>query len=235
MGQQVCLAVAAAPDLELVASVDLGDDLGAVTAAGVQVLVDFTHPDVVMDNLRFAIENGLHAVIGTTGFTSERLETVRGWLAAQPSVGVVIAANYGIGAVLSMRFAELAAPYFESAEIIELHHPAKVDAPSGTSTRTAELIAAARSAAGMAPMPDATSTGRPGARGADVDGVRVHSIRASGLVAHQEVLFGTTGETLTIRHDSLDRSSFMPGVLLAVRGVADRPGLTLGLDPLLGL
>lgn len=235
MGQQVCLAVEAATDLELVASIDLGDDLAAAAAGGVQVLVDFTHPDVVMDNVRFAIENGLHAVIGTTGFTAERLDTVRGWLAEHPSVGVVIAANYGIGAVLSMRFAELAAPYFESAEIIELHHPAKADAPSGTSTRTAELIAGARAAAGMAPMPDATSTGRPGARGADVDGVRVHSIRAAGLVAHQEVLFGTTGETLTIRHDSLDRSSFMPGVLLAVRGVAARPGLTLGLDPLLGL
>jgi 4-hydroxy-tetrahydrodipicolinate reductase len=235
MGQQVCLAVDASPDTELVAALGRGDSLSAVTEAAAQVLVDFTHPDAAMDNLRFALDSDLHAVIGTTGFTDPRLVTVSEWLAAKPGLGVLIAANFGIGAVLSMKFAQLAARYFESAEVIELHHPAKADAPSGTATRTAQLIAAARAEAGLGPSPDATSTGLPGARGAEVDGVRVHSIRASGLVAHQEVLFGSEGETLTIRHDSLHRSSFMPGVLLAVRQVGQRPGLTIGLDPLLGL
>lgn len=235
MGQQVCLALQAAPDTELVAAIGRGDALSAATEAGAQVLVDFTHPDAAMDNLRFAVDSGLHAVIGTTGFTEQRLATVAGWLAAEPGLGVLIAANFGIGAVLSMRFAQLAAPYFESVEVIELHHPAKADAPSGTATRTAQLVAAARAEAGLGPSPDATSTGLPGARGADVDGIRVHSVRASGLVAHQQVLFGAEGETLTIRHDSMHRSSFMPGVLLAVRQVGQRPGLTIGLDPLLGL
>ena len=178
---------------------------------------------------------GRHAVVGTTGFTAERLDTVRGWLAGKPDLGAVIAPNFGIGAVLSMRFAQLAAPYFESAEVIELHHPDKADAPSGTAIRTAQLIAESRQAAGLGEPPDATSTGLAGARGADVDGIRVHAVRAAGLVAHQEILFGTRGETLTIRHDSLDRTSFMPGVLLAVREVVHRPGLTVGLDPLLGL
>jgi 4-hydroxy-tetrahydrodipicolinate reductase len=235
MGQQVCKATVAAPDLDLVAMVDIGDWLFSVADADTQVIVDFTHPDVVMDNLRFAIDNDIHAVVGTTGFTDEKLDTLRTWLADKPDLGIIVAPNFGIGAVLSMKFAELAAPYFESAEIVELHHPDKVDAPSGTATLTAHLIAAARKGAGLPPMPDATSTGVDGARGADIDGVRVHAIRATGLVAHQEVLFGTEGETLTIRHDSLHRSSFMPGVLLAVRQVASRPGLTVGLDPLLGL
>ena len=235
MGQQVCKAAVAAADLDLVAMVDIGDWLFSVADADAQVVVDFTHPDVVMDNLRFAIDNDIHAVVGTTGFTDERLDTVRSWLEEKPGIGVIIAPNFGIGAVLSMRFAELAAPHFESAEIIELHHPDKADAPSGTATRTAQLIAAARQRAGMSPMPDATASELPGARGADVVGVRVHAVRATGLVAHQEVLFGTEGETLTIRHDSLHRASFMPGVLLAVREVAKRPGLTVGLDPLLGL
>jgi len=232
MGRQVCAAVTAADDLALVAGLDADDPLDFADA---EVVVDFTHPDAVMDNLRTVIEQGRHAVVGTTGFTPERLATVRDWLADRPQVGVLIAPNFGIGAVLSMRFAELAAPYFESAEVIELHHPYKADAPSGTATRTAQLIAASRAAAGLGPSPDATSTELPGARGADVDGVRVHAVRAAGLVAHQEIVFGTEGETLTIRHDSLDRSSFMPGVLLAVRQVAGRPGLTLGIDPLLGL
>jgi len=235
MGQEVCRAVDAAADLDLVGMIDIGDWMFSLADADAQVMVDFTHPDVVMDNLRFAIDNDIHAVVGTTGFSGDKLETLRTWLAEKPELGVVIAPNFGIGAVLSMKFAQLAAPYFESAEIIELHHPGKADAPSGTATRTAQLIAEARSQAGMGEMPDATSAAVAGARGADIDGVPVHAVRVSGLVAHQEVLFGTEGETLTIRHDSLHRSSFMPGVLLAVREVGKRPGLTVGLESLLGL
>jgi 4-hydroxy-tetrahydrodipicolinate reductase len=235
MGAQVCKAVDAAGDLELVAMVDAGDWLFSVADAGAQVLVDFTHPDVVMDNVRFAVDQGLHAVVGTTGFTPDRLDTVRTWLADAPQLGVLIAPNFGIGAVLSMRFAQLAARFYESAEVIELHHPGKVDAPSGTAVHTAQLIAAARAEAGLAPPPDATSQSLDGARGADVDGVRVHAVRLAGMVAHQEILLGTEGETLSIRHDSLNRSSFMPGVLLAVRAIRSRPGLTVGLDPLLDL
>jgi 4-hydroxy-tetrahydrodipicolinate reductase len=233
MGRQVCQAVEQAPDLRLVAALDLDDPLTELADA--QVVVDFTHPDAVMANLEVVLGQGRHAVVGTTGFTAERLDTVRGWLAGKPDLGAVIAPNFGIGAVLSMRFAQLAAPYFSSAEVIELHHPDKVDAPSGTAIRTARLIAESRRAAGLGPSPDATSTGLDGARGAEVDGVRVHAVRLSGLVAHQEILFGAGGETLTIRQDSLDRSSFMPGVLLAVREVVRRPGLTVGLEPLLGL
>ncbi|MDG4802267.1 4-hydroxy-tetrahydrodipicolinate reductase [Micromonospora sp. WMMD980] len=233
MGMEVCKAVDAAPDLELVAAVDQGDDLAEVADAGAGVIVDFTTPDAVMDNLRWCVERGIHAVVGTTGFTGQRLDQVRGWLADRPGVGVVIAPNFGIGAVLMMQFAARAARHFESVEIVEQHHPRKLDAPSGTATHTARLIAAARAEAGLGPAPDATRDEVPGARGADIDGVRVHAVRATGLVAHQEVLFGTTGETLTIRHDSYDRASFMPGVLLAVREVARRPGLTVGLDALL--
>jgi len=234
MGQQVCTAVDAADDLELVAMVDAGDWLFSVADAGSQVLVDFTHPDVVMENLRFAIDQGIHAVVGTTGFTAERIETLREWLAEAPTpTNVLIAPNFGIGAVLSMRFAQLAARYYDSAEVIELHHPNKIDAPSGTALRTAEVIAAARRDAGLGAPPDATTQAREGARGADVEGVHVHALRVAGMVAHQEVVFGAVGETLTIRHDSLDRASFMPGVLLAVRQVAGRPGLTLGLEHLL--
>jgi 4-hydroxy-tetrahydrodipicolinate reductase len=229
----MCEAVRAAEDLTLSAEVDAGDALSLLTDSGTEVVIDFTHPDVVMDNLKFLIDNGIHAVVGTTGFTDERLDTVRSWLAAAPESAVLIAPNFAIGAVLSMHFAQKAAPYFESVEVIELHHPHKADAPSGTATRTARLIAEARK--GLPPNPDATSTGLEGARGADVDGVPVHSIRLTGLVAHQEVLFGTLGETLTIRHDSLDRTSFVPGVLLAVRQVAARPGLTIGIEPLLDL
>jgi 4-hydroxy-tetrahydrodipicolinate reductase len=231
MGRQVCDAVEGADDLELVAQVDIGDQLSSLVDAGAQVVVDFTHPDVVLDNLRFAIEHRLHAVVGTTGFTAERLAAVRGWLADIPGVGVLVAPNFGIGAVLAMQFAQVAARYFPSVEVVELHHPAKADAPSGTAGRIAQLIAAARE--GMPAPPDATSQALDGARGAEVAGVRVHSVRLAGLVAHHEILFGGDGETLTIRHDSLDRASFMPGVLLAVRGVRTRPGLTVGLEHLL--
>jgi 4-hydroxy-tetrahydrodipicolinate reductase len=233
MGLEVCKAVDAAGDLELVAMVDEGDRLSDASDAGAQVIVDFTTPDVVMDNLRWAVDQGINMVVGTTGFSEQRLGQVRGWLSGKPGVGVLIAPNFGIGAVLMMQFAARAARYFDSVEIIEQHHPRKLDAPSGTSAHTARLIAAARAEAGLGPMPDATKEEAPGARGTDVEGVRVHSVRAAGLVAHQEVLFGTQGETLTIRHDSLDRSSFMPGVLLAVRKVVGRPGLTVGLDALL--
>jgi 4-hydroxy-tetrahydrodipicolinate reductase len=233
VGTAMCAAVRAADDLTLTAEVDAGDPLAMFTGSGTDVVIDFTHPDAVMDNLKFLIGNGIHAVVGTTGFTDARIEQVRTWLAASPTTGVLIAPNFAIGAVLSMHFAQKAAPYFESAEVIELHHPQKVDAPSGTATRTAQLIAQARK--GLPPNPDATSTGLPGARGADIDGIPVHSVRVTGLVAHQEVLFGTMGETLTIRHDSLDRTSFVPGVLLAVRQIAQRPGLTIGIEALLDL
>ena len=233
MGAEVCRAVDAADDLELVAMVDQGDWLFNAADAAAQVVVDFTTPDVVMDNLHWCIDQGINAVVGTSGFSEQRLDRVRTWLSHKPEVGVLIAPNFGIGAVLMMQFAEKAARYFESVEIIEQHHPRKLDAPSGTAMHTAKLVAAARAETGRGPMPDATKEELGGARGADIDGVRVHSVRAAGLVAHQEVLFGTTGETLTIRHDSLDRASFMPGVLLAVRQVLTRPGLTIGLDSLL--
>lgn len=235
MGEQVCAAVDGAPDLELVARVDVDDPLDLLTDAGAQVVVDFTTPSAVMDNLQFAVAHGMHAVVGTTGMSADRLDTIGEWLAAAPGVGVLVAPNFGIGAVLSMRFAQVAARYFDSAEVVELHHPRKVDAPSGTAVRTAQLIAAARADAGMDPMPDATTQELPGARGADVDGVRVHAVRLAGLVAHQEILFGGEAEILTIRHDSLHRSSFMPGVLLGVRSVASAPGLTVGLEPFLEL
>lgn len=233
MGAQVCQAVTDAADLVLGSTLDVGDDLAG--AADCDVMVDFTHPDAVMDNLRWCIAHGVHAVVGTTGFTPERLAEVEQLLADQPSVGVVIASNFSIGAVLMMAFAERAARFVDSVEIIELHHPDKADAPSGTATTTAQRIASARAAAGLGPSPDATVHQVDGARGADLDGVHVHSVRLRGMVAHQEVLLGSVGETLTIRHDSFDRVSFMPGVLTAVRAVKNRPGLTLGIDELLGL
>lgn len=233
VGATMVAAVSAAGDLTLSAAVDAGDELSLLTDGDTEVVIDFTHPDVVMDNLKFLIDNGIHAVVGTTGFTAERLTQVRSWVEAKPGAAVLIAPNFAIGAVLSMHFAVQAAKFFESVEVIELHHPQKADAPSGTATRTAELIAEARK--GLPPNPDATSTGLPGARGADVNGVPVHSVRLAGLVAHQEVLFGTMGETFTIRHDSIDRTSFVPGVLLAVRRVAEFPGLTIGIEPLLDL
>ena len=235
VGTEVCKAVDAAADMELVAMVDAGDWMFNVADAGTEVVVDFTHPDVVMDNVRFCVDQGIHAVVGTTGFTEARLAQVRDWLAPKPDLGVLIAPNFAIGAILSMRFAAMAARFYESVEIVELHHSRKADAPSGTAARTAALIAAARAQAGMSLAPDATTSALPGARGADVEGVRVHAVRLTGLLAHQEVLLGTKGETLTIRHDTLDRSSFMPGVLLAVRSVLTRPGLTVGLEPLLDL
>jgi 4-hydroxy-tetrahydrodipicolinate reductase len=231
MGTEVCQAVDAADDLELVAMVDDGDWLFNVSDAGADVVVDFTTPDVVMDNLHWCVDQGINAVVGTSGFTDARLQRVRSWLAHKPDLGVVVAPNFAVGAVLMMDFAARAARYFESIEIVEMHHPRKIDAPSGTAVRTAEMIAAARD--GMPPMPDATKEEMAGARGSLVAGVRVHSLRATGLIAHQEVPFGAEGETLTIRHDSYDRKSFMPGVLLAVRKVVDRQGLTVGLGPLL--
>ncbi|WP_422748132.1 4-hydroxy-tetrahydrodipicolinate reductase [Mycobacterium sp. WMMD1722] len=233
VGATMVQAVEAADDLTYTVGVDADDPLSALVDSRTDVIIDFTHPAVVMDNLKFLIDNGIHAVVGTTGFTDERLEQVRSWLADKPESAVLIAPNFAIGAVLSMHFAQQAARFFESVEVIELHHPHKADAPSGTAARTAKLIAEARK--GMPPNPDATSTGLDGARGADVDGVPVHSVRLAGLVAHQEVLFGTQGETLTIRHDSIDRTSFVPGVLLAVRQIGQRPGLTVGLEPLLDL
>jgi 4-hydroxy-tetrahydrodipicolinate reductase len=198
-------------------------------------VVDFTHPDVVMDNLEFCIDHGIHAVVGTTGFDEERLETLRRWLSDAPEVGVLVAPNFSIGAILMMRFAATAAPFYESVEVVELHHPDKADAPSGTARRTAQLIAAARREAGSGPIPDATSSALDGARGADVDGVRVHGLRIRGLVAHQEVVLGGLGETLTIRHDSLDRASFTPGVLTGIRAIGSHPGLTVGLESFLDL
>lgn len=235
VGAEVCRAVELADDTELVARIDADDDLMSLVEAGAQAVVDFTHPDVVMANLEFCLAHGIHAVVGTTGFDEARLETLRGWLDAAPGTGVLIAPNFSIGAILMMRFAAEAAPFFESVEVVELHHPDKADAPSGTARRTAELIAAARRKAGNGPVPDATSTGLDGARGADVEGIRVHGLRIRGLVAHQEVILGGLGETLTIRHDSLDRASFTPGVLVGLRGIADHPGLTVGLEHFLDL
>jgi len=229
MGAEVVRAVEAAEDLDLVAAYDVGE---AVDLTQAEVAVDFTHPDAVMGNLRTCVEAGVHAVVGTTGFDAGRLDELRALLAGT-QVNVLVAPNFGIAAVLMMQFAAQAARFFDSVEIVELHHPGKADAPSGTARRTAELVAEARR--GMPPMPDATTTALDGARGADVDGVRVHAVRLAGLVAHQEVLLGGAGESLTIRHDSYDRASFMPGVLLGVRRVGARPGLTVGLEALLDL
>jgi 4-hydroxy-tetrahydrodipicolinate reductase len=233
VGSEVCRAVDRAEDLQLVAAVGSGETLDSLAVA--DVVVDFTRPDVVLDNLRWCIARGRHVVVGTSGFDDARLDEVQAALAHSPRVGVLVAPNFSIGAVLMMRFAAEAAPFYESVEIVETHHPDKADAPSGTSRHTAKLVAAARHEAGLGPSPDGTSTGLPGARGAEVDGVHIHALRARGLVARQEVLLGGSGETLTVRHDSTDRASFMPGVLLAVRAIADRPGLTVGLEHLLDL
>jgi len=237
VGSEVCAAVEAAEGLALVAALDAGDDLAALTDGGAEVAVDFTHPDAVMGNLAHCVEHGIHAVVGTTGFDEDRLGRLRALLADHPATGVLVAANFSIGALLMMRMAAAAAPHFASVEIVELHHPDKADAPSGTARRTAELVAAARREAGLEPAPDATSgaASLDGARGDDVDGVPVHALRVRGLVAHQEVVLGGVGETLTIRHDSLHRSSFTTGVLAAVRAVGDRPGLTVGLENLVDL
>jgi 4-hydroxy-tetrahydrodipicolinate reductase len=234
MGSEVRGAVGEADGLEVTAEVDQGDDRDVLT--GCDVVVDFTHPGAVMGNLQWCIGHGLDTVVGTSGFDGQRQAQVADWLAAAPGTRSLIVPNFSIGAVLMMRFAAQAARFFESAEVIELHHARKADAPSGTAARTAALISGAREAAGLGAPPDATRSSRPGARGAVVDDVHVHAVRLPGLVAHQEVLLGGHGETLTIRHDSLDRASFMPGVLLAVRQIGDLPpGLTVGLEPLLGL
>jgi 4-hydroxy-tetrahydrodipicolinate reductase len=230
MGAEVVKAVTNSSDLELVAQLDLGDSLEQLMTNKVQVVVDFTTPDSVMKNLDFLISNEIHAVVGTTGFDQGRIDSINSQLAKHPKVGVLIAPNFAIGAVLMMEFAAKAARYFESAEIVEMHHPAKVDAPSGTAARTAELMTEARKESAMKPMPDATKQSLDGARGSKVGDIPIHSIRAQGLVAHQEVLFGGVGETLTIRHDSLDRAGFMPGVLLGIRSIVKNPGLTHGLD-----
>ncbi|MEW2529980.1 4-hydroxy-tetrahydrodipicolinate reductase [Streptomyces sp. NPDC047071] len=235
IGSEAVRAVEAADDMELVAALGRGDKLETLVEAGAQVAVELTTPGSVMGNLDFCVRHGIHAVVGTTGWTDERLAQLRTWLDAAPGTGVLIAPNFSIGAVLTMKFAQLAAPYFDSVEVVELHHPHKADAPSGTATRTAQLIAEARRAAGSAPQPDATETALEGARGADVDGVRVHAVRLNGLLAHQEVLLGGEGETLTIRHDSLHHSSFMPGILLGARRVVETPGLTFGLEHFLDL
>ncbi len=232
MGREVVQAVEAASDLALAGAFDLGD---VVDLGDTDVAVDFTRADAVLPTVRRCVDNGVHVVVGTTGLDPEQLATIEGWLRPSPGIGVVVAPNFGIAAVLMMRFAAQAAPFFDSVEIVELHHAGKADAPSGTARRTAELIAAARCEAGSGPMPDATTTSVDGARGADIAGVRVHAVRLAGLVAHQEVLLAGSGESLTIRHDSYDRASFMPGVLCAIRGVSSRPGLTVGLEELMGL
>ena len=235
MGSESVKAISAADDLDLVASLDLGDSLDLLKSSGAQVVLDFTHPDSVMKNLEYAINSGINVVVGTTGFDGKRIEEVKALLDKNPQVGAIIAPNFGLGAVLMMQFAAKASTYFESVEIIELHHPEKADAPSGTATRTAELISDARAKAKKGAMPDKTSSGLAGARGAKVGDVPIHSIRLRGLVAHQEVLLGDQGETLSIRHDSIDRSGFMPGVLLALRSVSTRPGLTFGLENLMDI
>jgi 4-hydroxy-tetrahydrodipicolinate reductase len=235
MGSTSVQAIEATDDLEVVAQVDLGDELAAIAEAEAEVALDFTQPDVALDHVRWCIENKVHVVVGTSGFDDARIDEVRGLLGDVPKVGVLIVPNFSVGAVLMMRFAATAAPFFDSVEIIEMHHPDKVDAPSGTATRTAEGVADARRAAGSPPLPDATTSDPDGARGARIAGVPVHSVRARGFTASQEVVMGGLGETLTIRHDSHDRVSFMPGVLAALRAVADRPGLTVGLDAVLGL
>lgn len=235
VGEAVVAGVQEAEDLDLVAEIDRDDDLSALVDAGAEVIVDFTTPDAVMGNLEFCVSHGIHCVVGTTGFDKDRLAQVREWVEKAAGVGVLIAPNFAISAVLTMAFARQAARFFESAEVIEFHHPNKLDAPSGTAVHTAEGIAQARAEAGLGAQPDKTAQSLDGARGADVDGVRVHGVRMSGMVAHEEVIFGTQGQTLTIRQDSYDRTSFVPGVLVGVREVANRPGLTVGLDSYLGL
>jgi 4-hydroxy-tetrahydrodipicolinate reductase len=235
MGTEAAQAIDEAEDMDLVATVDAREWLFSIADAGSQVVVDFTHPAAVMEHIRFAIDHGIHAVVGTSGFTDERLDTIRQWLTAKPEIGVMVVPNFAIGAVLTTRFAREAARFFESAEVIELHHAGKADAPSGTAVATARAVGGVRKDAGLGDVPDATTLETEGARGATIDGIHVHSVRLPGLVAHQEVILGSAGETLTIRHDSLHRSSFMPGVLTAVRAVSGRPGLTVGLEQLLGL
>lgn len=235
MGSTSVAAIEATPDLELVAEVDLGERIEDVTAGRADVALVFTTPDVALEQVLWLVEQGVHAVVGTSGFDGQRIAAVEAAVAEHPGVGVLVVPNFSIGAVLMMRFAATAAPFFESVEVVEMHHPDKVDAPSGTATRTAELVAAAREEAGSAPLPDATTSDPLGARGARVQGVPVHSVRARGFVASQEVLLGGVGETLSLRHDSSTRESFMPGVVTALRHAGDRAGVTVGLDAVLGL
>ena len=230
MGAETVAAIESANDLTLSAALDLGDSLDQLVKTGTEVVVDFTHPDSVMKNLEFVINNGIHVVVGTTGFDDKKLSDLKNLLSKNPKVGALIAPNFGLGAVLMMQFSQKAAQYFESVEIIELHHANKVDAPSGTAIRTAELITDARKQSKKDAMPDASKTIIPGARGAKVGDVPIHSVRSHGYVAHQEVIFGDAGETLSIRHDSINRAGFMPGVLIGVRNVATHPGLTIGLE-----
>jgi 4-hydroxy-tetrahydrodipicolinate reductase len=230
MGAETVAAIESAADLTLSSALDLGDSLDQLIKSGTEVVVDFTHPDSVMKNLEFAISNGIHIVVGTTGFDDKKLSELKNLLSKNSKVGALIAPNFGLGAVLMMQFSEKAAKYFESVEIIELHHANKVDAPSGTAIRTAELITDARKQSKKGAMPDASKTIIPGARGAKVGDVPIHSVRSHGYVAHQEVIFGDAGETLSIRHDSINRAGFMPGVLIGVRNVAKHPGLTIGLE-----
>jgi len=230
MGAETVAAIESTSDLTLSSALDLGDSLDQLVKTGTEVVIDFTHPDSVMKNLEFAINNGIHVVVGTTGFDDKKLSELKNLLSKNPKVGALIAPNFGLGAVLMMQFSQKAAQYFESVEIIELHHANKVDAPSGTAIRTAELITDARKQSKKGAMPDASKTIIPGARGAKVGDVPIHSVRSHGYVAHQEVIFGDAGETLSIRHDSINRTGFMPGVLIGVRNVAKHPGLTVGLE-----
>lgn len=233
MGTESVRALSAADGIEVVAEIDVDDSLDLITSSRAEVALDFTSPDVALGNVRWCVEHGVHVVVGTSGFDDARIDSVRELLGGKPASAVLIVPNFSIGAVLMMKFAAAAGPFFESVEVIEMHHPDKIDAPSGTATRTAELIAAARTAAGTDPVPDATTTDPEGARGAKVAGIPVHAIRARGFVASQEVLFGGAGETLSIRHDSTNRESFMPGVVAAVRAVSTKPGVTVGLDAVL--
>ncbi|MGH2635579.1 MAG: 4-hydroxy-tetrahydrodipicolinate reductase [Actinomycetota bacterium] len=252
MGLMVCRAVAEADDLALVAAIDrskvgqrigalighpkidvpVSDELDRLLEAEVEVAIDFTHPDVVMDNVRWCIDHGIHLVVGTTGITQEDLQEIERAMAAEGGESnVIVASNFALGAVLLLRFAAQAVRVFPAVEVIELHHDQKADAPSGTAIATIRRLAEERAEPWRGPLPETLE----GVRGGDVDGIRVHSVRLPGLVAHQEVIFGGQGQTLTIRHDSTDRSSFVPGVLMAARAVMTRPGLTVGLEPLLGM
>lgn len=233
MGTLAGEAVRGADDLRLAAAIGRGDSLDALQTC--DVAVDLTHPGVVMDHIGWCVAHGVHVVVGTSGFTEERLDQLRADLGDRPRVGVLVVPNFSIGAVLMMKFAAEAAPFFESVEIVETHHPEKRDAPSGTALRTAQLVGAARDRAGLDTSPDATETDERGARGGLADGVSVHSLRVRGAVAHQEVVLGGAGETLTIRHDMLDRAATVPGLLACVRAVSGLPGLTVGLDAVLGL
>ncbi|MFO6453164.1 MULTISPECIES: 4-hydroxy-tetrahydrodipicolinate reductase [unclassified Aeromicrobium] len=235
MGSTSAAAIEAAEGLDLVAGIDVGDDLEAVVEADAEAVLVFTTPDVAFDQARWCLERGIHVVIGTSGFGDDQVARLRELVDGQSGVGVIVVPNFSIGAVLMMRFAAQAAPFFESVEVIEMHHPDKVDAPSGTAVRTAEVIAQARRHAGSDPLPDATTTDPDGARGAKVEGIPVHAVRARGFIASQEVVLGDPGEIFSIRHDSSSRESFMPGVVAALRWIPSHPGVTVGLDEVLGL